>query len=379
MLKTIFTCTTVNFFQRFYGKGWWLDLRNCRLTLNFLCCRSCRRHRRFMFAVVVVRCDRVFCLRFGVFIASWSVGFEERVDRWVARFIHVKSVVILQPNDERRSDAFHIYLRSTDRKLEVEGISMILAIHFWRTCWYPCRYSCSIAGTTRSLRLYGLSSIFGIHFSGLSLYSGRNTMKLSGWLESDSSRSMCCSDASISSSQYGGLAWNEPRVGKKSRKGLEIFISIRVATTTNQSNLPSWTEIRVGIAKSRTKLAEVAVERTREALEGDPEVHVEAVEHWCRDRCLRLLGLLLHRWVIAQERWVALQHAVDARDEQWEVVIAVVAVKLLLKQRIDRKFHGYLWKKLTSFCKCVIFSVCVSAGCAVVYVYFTLMWSLSNW
>lgn len=68
----------------------------------------------------------------------------------------------------------------------------------------------------------------------------------------------------------------------------------RLSFKNFQASLPSRSEIRVSIAESRAVLTKVAVERTREALEGDAEVNIETIKYRGWNRGLRLFGFLLH-------------------------------------------------------------------------------------
>lgn len=94
--------------------------------------------------------------------------------------------------------------------------------------------------------------------------------------------------------------------------------------------IPSRSEIRVCIRKGGTVLSEVAIERAGEALEGDAEGAVQAVEHGHRQRHLRQMRLRAG----AHPRRVPPQHAPHPRQELLElfVVQAAVPVKALLKQ-----------------------------------------------
>lgn len=125
------------------------------------------------------------------------------------------------------------------------------------TCWYPCRYSCTIPGTTTNFLLKWLSSTLDINGKLDSFNSGRNMIKLwamqfwarkkidlkpfkkdmcfwmkiylKGSRESTSSRSMCWRVASMSSSHIGGFTWKDPDNGLNSRKGLESIENERRA------------------------------------------------------------------------------------------------------------------------------------------------------
>ena len=92
--------------------------------------------------------------------------------------------------------------------------------YFGIMCWNPCRYSCSNVGTTTCLRFHTDSSSLLSTGGAGSRHSGMKMMKDNGSLESDSSRSKCVTIDSISSSQKGGLASNDPDTGLNSRMGL---------------------------------------------------------------------------------------------------------------------------------------------------------------
>ena len=87
-------------------------------------------------------------------------------------------------------------------------------------CWNPCRYSCSNVGTTTCLRFHTDSSSLLSTGGAGSRHSGMKMMNDRGSLESDSNRSKCVTIDSISSSQKGGLASNDPDTGLNSRIGL---------------------------------------------------------------------------------------------------------------------------------------------------------------
>lgn len=96
---------------------------------------------------------------------------------------------------------------------------------------------------------------------------------------------------------------------------------------------PTRPKVRIRVAKRRTVLPEVAVQRAREALERHAKVLVQTLEDDGRQRRLRQLRfLLVGAGRAVQEARVALQHAVHAPDEKVKlfVVEAVVAVQLFL-------------------------------------------------
>lgn len=68
-------------------------------------------------AVIVGWRNGVRCFQrgFRVLVPARSVGLEKSVDGGVARFVHVEAVVVLKPHDQRRGDAFHVYLRSVGK------------------------------------------------------------------------------------------------------------------------------------------------------------------------------------------------------------------------------------------------------------------------
>ena len=76
-------------------------------------------------------------------------------------------------------------------------------------------------------------------------------------------------------------------------------------------------------------MSEVAVERTGEALEGDAEAAVQALEHRHGQRHLRELGLAAR----AHPRRVPPQQAPHARQELLELLVveAAVAIQTLLR------------------------------------------------
>lgn len=93
--------------------------------------------------------------------------------------------------------------------------------YFGIICWKPCLYSCSNAGTTSCLRFQREASSFSKAGGGGSLHSGKKTMKDKGSKVSSNSFSKWTMVASMSSSQNGGLASNEPQWGRNSRMGLK--------------------------------------------------------------------------------------------------------------------------------------------------------------
>lgn len=94
-------------------------------------------------------------------------------------------------------------------------------------CWNPCRYSCSSAGTISCLRFHLEASNLSKAGGGGSLHSGKKTIKDSGSKLSSKSFSKCTMVASISSSQKGGLASNDPQWGRNSRIDLRVMSRIK--------------------------------------------------------------------------------------------------------------------------------------------------------
>lgn len=98
---------------------------------------------------------------------------------------------------------------------------------------------------------------------------------------------------------------------------------------TNDS--PSRAKVGIGIGEGGAVLPEVAVEGAGEALEGDAEAAVQALEHRHRQRHLRQLRLAAR--ARAHPRRVAPQHAPHARQKLLELLVveAAVAVQAFLK------------------------------------------------
>jgi hypothetical protein len=115
-----------------------------------------------------------------------------------------------------------------------------------------------------------------------SRHSGIKTIKDSGSVESDKRRSKCVTIVSISSSQNGGLASNDPEAGLKSNTGLWRQIKFVIPESAMSKSIgisPSGTKVSVGIRKSGAKLAEVAVQRRSKTFKRDAKVFVKAFEH----------------------------------------------------------------------------------------------------
>jgi len=149
-------------------------------------------------------------------------------------------------------------------------------------CWSPCRYSCSYVGTTICRRFQAESSKRLRTGGAGSRHSGIKTIKDSGSVESDKRRSKCVTIVSISSSQNGGLASNDPEAGLKSNTGLWRQIKFVIPESAMSKSIkvsPSGTKVSVGIRKSGAKLAEVAVQRRSKTFKRDAKVFVKAFEH----------------------------------------------------------------------------------------------------
>ena len=150
-------------------------------------------------------------------------------------------------------------------------------------CCSPWRYSCSYVGTTICRRFQAESSRRLRTGGAGSRHSGIKTIKDSGSADSDKRRSKCVTIVSISSSQNGGLASNDPEAGLKSSTGLwrqiKNFVNPHSAKFKSIKVSPSGTKVSVGIRKSGAKLAEVAVQRRSETFKRDAKVFVKAFEH----------------------------------------------------------------------------------------------------
>lgn len=115
--------------------------------------------------------------------------------------------------------------------------------------------------------------------------------------------------ASISSSQNGGLASNEPLTGQKDRKGLcahthmhtqtliiqfHMFISVKSTTVTLQAFIktlvdrgqlcgtpvsPSGSKVAIDVRECGAVLFEVAVEWRSKALKSNSKLSVESLKH----------------------------------------------------------------------------------------------------
>ena len=213
-----------------------------------------------------------------------------------------------------------------------------MATYLGMMCWNPWRYSCSKVGTTTCLRFHTDSSSLLSTGGAGSRHSGMKMMNDSGSLESDSKRSKCVTMDSISSSQKGGLASNDPDTGLNSRMGL-IIRSIKhtyklaafrtVDRTRAEQPLPSGAKVSVRIRESRRKLPEVAVEWRGETLERHAKVFVQRLEDAEREGALRPVPFARLRPHVGH---VALQQAPDARQEPFKLPIleAIVPVQLLL-------------------------------------------------
>ena len=102
-----------------------------------------------------------------------------------------------------------------------ESHRQLWSTYFGIICWNPCLYSCSRAGTISCLLFHLEASSFSRGGGAGSLHSGRNTIKDKGSRVSSKSFSMWTIVASMSSSQNGGLASNEPQWGRNSRMDLK--------------------------------------------------------------------------------------------------------------------------------------------------------------
>lgn len=107
--------------------------------------------------------------------------------------------------------------------------------------------------------------------------------------------------ASISSSENGGLASNEPLAGLKDRKGLKhnqntsVMGTLPTVTLLNKPRpqrlapgavSPSGSEEAIDVGEGGAELFEVAVERRGETLESDSKLPVQRLEHSHRQRPL---------------------------------------------------------------------------------------------
>lgn len=172
--------------------------------------------------------------------------------------------------------------------------------------------------------------------------------------------------ASISSSQNGGLASNEPLTGQKDRKGLKHMPDCYAGTgrvdrlcsgVSSCVTSPSGPEEAVGVREGGAKLFEVAVEWRGKALERNTKLTVQRLKHRHRQRPLQATPLVsttaehhlhAHTHLVSFEQLmkqvnrastpsadlVSLQEAPDSGQELVEarVVYTAVPVQQLLQR-----------------------------------------------